>query len=124
MGQIRCVHHVEHANLPFGADAKRILGDFGVGKSCRWIGDAASYEEHLKSCPVEQHILSPPPAQAPAVVELVSANVEPQEEALEEEQVRVVRHDFYPDQQSEQTQLVLKSEELVKIFEYTDTGWA
>jgi len=112
--QIRCVHHVDHFQHPFGADAKRIQQETGV--CCRWVGDATSFEDHLKNCPVEQFIVSPS-----------VAKVEPQDHGpqgdIEEEKVRVVRHDYIPEEAAK-TQLELKSQELVKIFEFTETGWA
>jgi hypothetical protein len=127
--QIRCVHHADHFQHPFGADAKRIQPEAGV--SCRWIGDATSYQEHLKNCTVEQFIVSPPVAKAQVCskveVEGPSAEAEPEDQGPQgddaEEEVRVVRHDYIPEEAA-MTQLKLKAQELVKIFEYTDTGWA
>lgn len=50
--QVRCVHHRDLFEYPFGKDAEEIARTRRV--TCCWVGDLGSYEEHLsKKCEVE-----------------------------------------------------------------------
>jgi len=71
--RIKCVHHISHFDLPFGSDAKRINNETGL--SCRWVGDLATYEEHVaSSCPIEKELVgSGSPARTDDVQESPSA---------------------------------------------------
>lgn len=53
--KVRCVHHPALFAHPFGQEAKRVAAETGL--ECRWVGDLAAYEDHLrKACTVESHL--------------------------------------------------------------------
>jgi len=51
--RVKCVHHADLFEQPFGSDAAEIKCTRQV--SCSWMGDLTGYDDHLrKNCPVEQ----------------------------------------------------------------------
>lgn len=182
--QLRCVHHVEHFKYPFGQDAERVKSE--TGKTCTWVGDLPSYEEHVrKCCPIEIYLGGPPagcgagdaenghspaasqtptsqlPGSSPnsgaataageqgsakaasaaqssasaarsgsagvAGAEATAAQKSeppPAEDCQEPPgETRVARYDYAP-RDTDKAQIPLKQNDLVKIFEVTESGWA
>lgn len=134
--QIRCVHHPDHFKFAFGKDAERMTRDMGV--RCSWTGDQPGYEDHLRKCEVERRLQD---AQNRAnggtasirvdgsdqqrnhglKVSEPAAEPEPIPVSSEQEEVRVARFEY---NSSDQAQLKLMINDLVKVFKVTSTGWA
>lgn len=140
--QIRCVHHTAHYKFPFGKDAERAAREFAV--KCSWVGDPPAYEDHLsRKCEVERRVslndgskealpgaASTRPGiggqdqqrlrQGPAEPREPAAEPEPAQET-DKEEVRVAKFDYIS---GDQAQLQLLTNDLVKVFKVTATGWA
>lgn len=145
--RVRCVHHVDHFGCYFGADAETISRSMHV--TCSWIGDLPSYDDHVqKMCPVEQRILAGGAAAVGDGMEPIcdagsdsgaaaaeqgvdpaaangslGASSRADNTIAEGGEVRVARYDYVP-QESDQAQIALKANDLVRVFVVTDSGWA
>jgi len=163
--RIRCVHHSSHFDQPFGADAKRINEDKGL--SCRWVGDLASYDEHVASCPIEEELVGSgtrsavvqgaessartedaqePPSAGTGDSDVgtenaaVSSDTSQRPDTAQAEETnaaqtsgstviddsgetRIAKYDYVPSAESK-AQIYIKANDLVKIFQVTETGWA
>lgn len=141
--QIRCVHHMDHFKHSFGKDAERVNRDSGV--TCQWIGDPRSYEEHIRKCQVERRLetqggaitgeaatrLDGRPEEPRSIggpgrqsFKVSEPAAEPEPAAAvpsDQEEVRVAKFDY---QSGDQAQLPLLTNDLVKVFKVTSTGWA
>lgn len=132
---VRCVHHSEHFKHEFGKDAERVAKEAGI--TCAWVGDLVAYEEHVrKSCFVENHIagngaaaagLAAPPktetAPLVAAAKPTSGPADVSGAAEDRTSVRVAKYDFLPTG-TDRVQLALKADDLVKVIEVTESGWA
>mmetsp|Transcript_80847 Transcript_80847/g.210624 ORF Transcript_80847/g.210624 Transcript_80847/m.210624 type:complete len:622 (+) Transcript_80847:57-1922(+) len=131
---VRCVHHSEHFKQAFGKDAEIIAREKGM--TCTWIGDLGAYEDHLrKGCRVEGIIAGseaaatngtpksgPPTADSPTPARVRtdpgSINI-----SSDRADLRRARYDFNP-RDTDKAQIVLKANDLVKVFDVTEAGWA
>jgi len=122
--QIRCVHHKDLFKYPFGQDAYRLCTE--TGNECTWVGDQHAYEDHLQKCCVEcklasrfdspaERILGGEPFAEPEPVSADGADDDDFE-------IRMAKYDF--DNNGDPTQLSLRMNDYIKIFEVSDGGWA
>lgn len=136
---VRCVHHEDHDQYFFGKDSVRIRQEKGV--SCSWTGDPISYEDHVRTkCPVEKILGGVQDSDAAPVIEGAETNAqqtlnEPEPEDLdralggpssinsEQGEVRMVKYDYNPGG-DDKAQIILRTNDLVRIFEIMPTGWA
>lgn len=147
--QLRCKHHRDHFCHAFGNDAQWISEEAGI--SCTWCGDLPSYEKHLLECPVERELgfrlgktatpkgntpaatgtggepfAEPEPANAAAAAATAYSGDgarEPGSPTSEEtEEIRTVKHTF--DNAGDPTRLCISKNDMVKIFDVTESGWA
>jgi len=164
--QIRCVHHTDHFKYPFGEDAENMSHEEGV--TCRWCGDFAAYEEHIrKGCPIENHLSGRQALESEYAAPVSdygrsghanhhatasqsngdkgknspmkgkgggrgskgrseAATPTPlYKEALagDGSEIRVCRYDYIP-RETDKAQIPLRTDDLVRIFETTPSGWS
>lgn len=151
--RVKCVHHADNYQYRFGKDAENVSWECGktcnwIGDL------VAYEEHVKRFCAIEQHITSATPpaspspqesavsepvaaaaatAAAPAQVEQAAApaaqavpaegDAPAKAEDNEAGEVRVVRHEYVP-RETDKAQIALKTNDLVRIFEVTDSGWA
>lgn len=123
--QIRCVHHKDLFKHPFGQDAYRLSKETGI--ECTWVGDQHAYEDHLQKCCVECKIASR--FDSPAAERILGGEpfAEPEPVAVDgadddEFEIRKAKFDF--DNNGDASQLYLRANDYIKIFEVTPGGWA
>jgi len=150
--QIRCVHHCTHFKYSFGKDAERVSNEAGF--TCKWVGDLAAYEVHLNGdCPIEKYLNGrgpAPPVENGRICAGSSPKTSPKhtpgsggentgkalssparnngtadnsESPGDDGEERVARYDYVP-RDAEKAQIALKMNDLVRIFEVTESGWA
>mmetsp|Transcript_114953 Transcript_114953/g.325600 ORF Transcript_114953/g.325600 Transcript_114953/m.325600 type:complete len:729 (-) Transcript_114953:36-2222(-) len=138
--RVRCVHHSDHFKYEFGKDAQRVARE--TGTTCEWIGDLTAYEEHVcKACPVEAQIAggqahgnsdaAQPRGNSDAGRGTTAssaggdtAGAAGAAAALKDGgEVRVARYDYVP-RETDKAQIALRTNDLVKIFDVTPSGWA
>lgn len=119
--RVRCVHHRDHFKYDFGKDAERVQRETGM--TCKWIGDLAAYEEHVgKGCAIES-LLGGNPAAKQTERGATSGGDGTGAAQNDGGEVRVARYDYVP-RETDKAQIALRTNDLVKIFDVTASGWA
>lgn len=131
--RVRCVHHPDHYGSAFGKEAEGLSRTRRV--TCEWVGELSQYDSHLcKYCGVEPLLghkaeaASAEPAPngvgaAPKAPAAAAAPKRPEVPVGETGEVRVARYDYIP-QDTDRAQIALKANDLVRVFEVTESGWA
>mmetsp|Transcript_4465 Transcript_4465/g.10375 ORF Transcript_4465/g.10375 Transcript_4465/m.10375 type:complete len:730 (-) Transcript_4465:129-2318(-) len=124
--RIRCIHHPQHYQQPFGAYARQLSQDAGI--ECSWLGNLCDYVSHMSTCPVQNCTAG---SEFAAIQQGAHSNssTSMQEEynshnsphsCFGKDEICIVLWDYVPDKPEK---LALQAGDLVKVFQTKPNGW-
>lgn len=114
--RIRCIHHPQHFQHPFGYYAQQLSHHTGV--ECSWLGNLCDYVSHISKCPVQNYDNGDNWATGGESQDGGEAEVAP---VFAEDDICIVLYDYTPD--NNPNKIALSEGDLVRVYRTASNGW-